>query len=85
MTNPYQPPQDRIRFAPFHKRLARGIQLAVAEYNRGLRREKLSPTRHLLSWLAMMLILLVLVAWLTGISVGVYNYIRTSGFNGKPF
>ena len=80
MTNPYQPPQDRLRFAPFPKRLLRGVRLAIAEYGRGLKREKLSPVRHFLSWCALIIMMLILTAWITSIGFGVSSYIRSSGF-----
>ncbi|MEO1529762.1 MAG: hypothetical protein AAFX06_30460 [Planctomycetota bacterium] len=80
MTNPYQPPRPPTRFAPFHQRLARGLRFAAAEYGRGLKRERLSPVRHFLSWCAALLLFVVLAAWLTTIGVGFYGYVSGSGF-----
>lgn len=80
MTNPYQPPRQRIRFAPFHRRFVRGVRLAVSAYVRGTRREKISPLQHVMSWCALLLILLIASVWLGSIAYGAYNYLLIRWF-----
>ncbi|MEL6107731.1 MAG: hypothetical protein AAFU85_17025 [Planctomycetota bacterium] len=80
MTNPYEPPQRPIRFAPFHRRFLRGVQLAVAAYASGLKQERISPLQHVISWCALLLVSLVVILWLVGILYGFYYSVSNRGF-----
>lgn len=61
MSNPYETPKYRFRYAPFRKRFRRALSRARAEYKAGLERQGVSRRDHVLSWLSLLVALFIVL------------------------